>query len=36
MASDEGAPSASRDFYDQTVAIQANANRLIQDSNQQQ
>ncbi len=34
MAADEGGQSASEDFYDQTVAIQANANRMIQQSNQ--
>jgi hypothetical protein len=36
MASDEGAQSPSDDFYGQTVAIQANVNLLLQDSNQQQ
>jgi hypothetical protein len=36
MASDEGAQSPSDDFYGQTVAIQANVNQLLQDSNQQQ
>jgi hypothetical protein len=36
MASNEGAQSPSDDFYGQTITIQANANRLLQDSNQQQ
>ena len=35
MASDEGA-SEAQGSYDQTIAIQSNANRMILDSNQQQ
>ena len=33
MASNEGAQSAGQDFYDQTIAIQANSNRLSLDAN---
>lgn len=36
MASDAGSPSTSGDFYGQTIAIQSNANRMLQDSNRQQ
>jgi len=35
MASDEGTPSTNEDFYDQTIAIQANANRMLLESNPQ-
>jgi hypothetical protein len=38
MAANEGSPSTSEDldFFSQTIAIQSNVNRLLQDSKQQQ
>jgi hypothetical protein len=36
MAADTGAQNTDEDFYDQTVAIQANVNRLLADANRQQ